>query len=165
MWIAARAADDRAFARGMTDAADWPDLAGRVGADGAHVLPVRVYFEDTDAGGVVYHASYLRFLERGRTDFIRVLGIRQSDLAEGEEAALFLVRRMEIDFRRPARLDDVIEVVTRPGALGGASITLEQSVRKDTETLVSARVKVALVTRDGRPARIRGALREMLGGG
>jgi acyl-CoA thioester hydrolase len=146
------------------EARAWPDLAGCFEPSGAHVLPVRVYFEDTDAGGVVYHGSYVRFFERGRTDFIRRLGILQSDLAEGDGGALFVVRRMEIDFRRPARLDDIVEVITRSGELGGASITLEQEIRRGAETLVTARVKVALVTRDGRPARIRGSLRERLGG-
>lgn len=146
------------------DTDTWPDLAGRVDANGAHILPVRIYFEDTDAGGVTYHASYVRFFERGRTDFIRRLGIKQSELAEGDTGAVFLVRRMEIDFRRPARLDDVVEVVTRPGELGGASITLDQQIRRGVEMLVGARVKVALVSRDGRPARIRGSLRERLGG-
>jgi acyl-CoA thioester hydrolase len=149
----------------MTAGTDtWPDLAGRIDANGAHILPVRIYFEDTDAGGVVYHGSYVRFFERGRTDFIRRLGILQSELAEGDAGAVFLVRRMEIDFRRPARLDDVVEVVTRPGEMGGASIALDQEIRRGAETLVMARVKVALVTRDGRPARIRGTLREKLGG-
>jgi acyl-CoA thioester hydrolase len=141
-----------------------PDLAGRL-TDEGHVLSVRVYYEDTDATGVVYHASYVRFFERGRTDYVRLLGIAQSELAEAEEGAAFLVRRMSLDFRRPAKLDDVIEVATKPGAMGGASIALAQTIRRGGDVLVTADVKVALVGRDGRPARIKGALRERLLGG
>ncbi len=141
----------------------WPDLAGRL-TDEGHVLPVRVYYEDTDATGVVYHGAYVRFFERGRTDYVRLLGVKQSELAESEEPAAFLVRRMTIDFRRPARLDDLLDVVTTPGAVGGASITLTQTIRRGAETLVSAEVKIALVSAHGHPLRIRGALRAQITG-
>lgn len=141
----------------------WPDLAGRL-TEGGHILPVRVYYEDTDATGVVYHGAYVRFFERGRTDYVRLLGVKQSELAESDEPASFLVRRMTIDFRRPARLDDLLDVVTTPGAFGGASITLSQTIRRGGEMLVSAEVKVALVSVHGQPLRIKGALRAQLVG-
>lgn len=149
----------------MTSNSDpWPHLAGKLTGEG-HVLPVRVYFEDTDFSGVVYHGAYVRFFERGRSDFVRSLGVTHTELAETDEAAAFAVRRMTVEFDRPARIDDVLEVVTRTAKLGGASITLDQVIRRagTGETLVRAEVKVALVSRDGRPLRIRGSLRERLG--
>ena len=88
---------------------EWPHLAGRL-EGGAHVLPVRVYYEDTDFSGVVYHASYLRFLERGRTDFLRLGGVDQSTLHAAGEGVIFAVRRMTVDFLKPARMDDVLIV-------------------------------------------------------
>jgi acyl-CoA thioester hydrolase len=100
-------------------ARQWPDLSGRIIRDEngqRHVLPVRVYFEDTDAGGVVYHASYVRFAERGRTDFLRLLGTDARGMIDGSasrEPAAFLVRKMSFDFFRPARMDDLLEVETR----------------------------------------------------
>jgi len=127
----------------------WPDLAGRR-EGGAHVLPVRVYYEDTDAGGVVYHANYLKYCERGRSDFLRVLGIRQSSLAD----ALFVVRRMTCEFVTSARLDDLVEVETRVTEAAGARVELEQCVRRDTTLLYSARVTVALIDNRGRPRRL-----------
>jgi acyl-CoA thioester hydrolase len=143
---------------------DWPDLAGRLTAEG-HVLPVRVYYEDTDFSGVVYHGAYVRFLERGRSDYVRALGVTHAELAEGARPAAFAVRRMTVEFERAARMDEVLEIVTRTAALGGASITLDQTVRRagTAETLVRATVKVALVSAEGRPLRIAGALRARLG--
>src|SRR6188508_2533283 len=94
----------------------WPDLAGRIVADAfgrrRHVLPVRVYFEDTDFSGLVYHASYVRWCERGRSDFLRLIGNDHQALfagAAGREPAAFVVRRMGIEFLRPARIDEVLE--------------------------------------------------------
>ena len=117
----------------MADAArDWPGLAGRIEGR-RHILPIRVYHEDTDFTGLVYHASFIRFCERGRSDFVRLLGIRHQDLLQAEgggEPAAFVVRHMEIDFLRPARIDDVVEVVTHCAELGGASLTLAQQVRE-----------------------------------
>lgn len=127
----------------------WPQLSGRV-EGGAHILPVRVYYEDTDAGGVVYHANYLRYCERGRTDFLRVLGIHQSTF----DQVGFVVRRMECDFRKPARLDDLLEVETRFVELAGARLELAQCVRRDTDVLFSTRVTVALIDGRGRPRRL-----------
>lgn len=156
----------------MTDAessdpvhADWPDLSGRLGKDETgqfHVLPVRVYFEDTDAGGVAYHASYVRWAERGRTDLLRHLGTdarRMIDGSDSFEPAAFVVRRMACDFKRPARMDDVLEVLTRVKELGGASVTLLQAIRRQDKVLFEAEVMVVLVSVSGKPLRIAEAVR------
>jgi acyl-CoA thioester hydrolase len=145
-------------------AAAWPDLAGRL-VDGGHVLPVRVYYEDTDFSGVVYHASYLRFLERGRTDFLRLLGIGHAAMAAGAfgSARAFAVRTMTLDFRRPATIDDVLEVTTRRGDLSGARIVLDQTVTRKGEVLVTASVTVAVIDGAGRPCRLPAAIRERFG--
>src|ERR1700710_1222636 len=115
--------------------------------DGRHRQLVRVYYEDTDFSGVVYHASYLRFMERGRTNYLRLLGADQRALFEeaSKEAPgfAFVVRSMTIDFRKPARMDDVLEIATRPVDVKGASIMLHQRVDRDGETLVEATVQVA----------------------
>ena len=143
----------------------WPDLAGRIVRHGdgqRHVLPVRVYFEDTDAGGVVYHASYVRFCERGRTDFLRLLGTdarRLIDGSENREPAAFVVRRMTFDFFRPARMDDLIEVETRVKEIGGASVTLIQTVNRDGKRIVEAEVTVVLISVSGKPLRLSDAVR------
>lgn len=140
---------------------DWPGLAGRL-VDGGHVLPVRIYYEDTDFSGLVYHASYLRFMERGRTDYLRLLGVEQSALfAEAQSEApnfAFVVRSMKIDFLKPARMDDVVEVRTTPREVSGASITLLQRVMRREEILVEAEVRVAFVA-GGKAQRIPKALR------
>ena len=112
----------------MTMSEAWPQIAGRI-TGGVHVLPVRVYYEDTDAGGVVYHANYLRYCERGRSDFLRLLGIDQTAMAD----AIFVVRRMACEFIRPARLDDLLEVETRYLEGAGARLELDQQVRKGGE--------------------------------
>ncbi len=130
--------------------------------DGRHLQPVRVYYEDTDFSGVVYHASYLRFMERGRTNYLRLLGLDQRALFEevAKEAPgfAFVVRAMQIDFRKPARMNDLLEVVTTPHEVKGASIVLHQQVNRDAETLVEATVQVAFVS-GGRAQRIPKALR------
>ena len=127
----------------------WPDLAGR--RDGAiHVLPVRVYHEDTDAGDVVYHANYLKYCERARSDCLRLLGIDQS----GFEDMGFVVRRMVCDFLKPARLDDLVEVETRFLAMGGARLELDQRVMLNGNTLFTALVTVVLIDGRGRPRRL-----------
>jgi len=144
----------------------WPDLAGRIIRDESgqrHVLPVRVYFEDTDAGGVVYHASYVRFCERGRTDFLRLLGTdarRLIDGSENREPAAFVVRRMSFDFFRPARMDDLLEVVTHVKEIGGASVTLIQAVMRDGNRISEAEVTVVLISVSGKPLRLSQAVRD-----
>jgi len=118
--------------------------------DGRHLMQVRVYYEDTDFTGIVYHANYLRFMERGRTNYLRLLGANHHELfaqAEGEAPGFaFVVRSMAIDYLKPARMDDVLEIVTMPSEVKGASITLDQEVRRDGEALVTARVRVAFVS-------------------
>jgi acyl-CoA thioester hydrolase len=118
--------------------------------DGRHVQAVRVYYEDTDFSGVVYHASYLRFMERGRTNYLRLLGADQRALFEqaAQEAPgfAFVVRSMTIDFKKPARMDDVLEIVTAPLEVKGASVVLHQIVARGEETLVEATVQVAFVS-------------------
>jgi acyl-CoA thioester hydrolase len=144
----------------------WPDLAGRIIRDDSgqrHILPVRVYFEDTDAGGVVYHASFVRFAERGRTDFLRLLGTdarRLIDGSDSREPAAFVVRRMSFDFARPGRMDDLLEVETRVKELGAASVTLDQTISRDGQRLVSAEIVVVLISISGKPLRLSDAVRE-----
>jgi acyl-CoA thioester hydrolase len=142
-------------------ATDLQSLDGVI-RDGRHLQPVRVYYEDTDFTGVVYHASYLRFMERGRTNYLRLLGADQRVLFEQVEKEApgfaFVVRSMQIDFRRPARMDDVLEVVTVPKEVKGASVVLQQSVNRDGEMLVEATVQVAFVS-NGRARPIPKALR------
>ena len=144
----------------------WPDLAGRIIRDDSgqrHILPVRVYFEDTDAGGVVYHASFVRFAERGRTDFLRLLGTdarRLIDGSDSREPAAFVVRRMSFDFARPGRMDDLLEVETRVKELGAASVTLDQTISRDGQRLVSAEIVVVLISISGKPLRLSDTVRE-----
>lgn len=127
----------------------WPDIAGRIQGK-THILPVRVYYEDTDAGGVVYHARYVAFCERGRSDCLRLLGIHQSQF----EDVQFVVRRLACDFRKPARLDDLLEVHTRFLEMAGARIEIGQEVMLNGNILFRAEVTVALVDRAGKPRRL-----------
>jgi len=130
-----------------------------------HVLPIRIYYEDTDLSGIVYHANYLRFMERGRTNHLRLMGAEQHALyAQAESEApgfAFVVRSMQIDYLRPARMDDVLDVVTWPVAVKGASITLAQEVRRGEEVLVKAEVRVAFIS-EGRAHPIPKSLRALL---
>jgi acyl-CoA thioester hydrolase len=121
-------------------------------ADRTHVFQVRVYYEDTDAGGVVYYANYLKMAERARTEMLRTGGLEHGRLL-AEHGVSFAVRRCEADYRRPARLDDVLDVETRVAEAGGASVWLDQVVRRGTTELVRLKVQLACVARDGRPAR------------
>jgi len=118
--------------------------------DGRHVMSVRVYYEDTDFSGMVYHASYLRFMERGRSNYLRLLGANQRAMFEATEREApgfsFVVRSMQIDFLKPAHIDDVLEIITEPEIVKGASITLHQRVVRDGEILVEAHVRVAFVS-------------------
>jgi acyl-CoA thioester hydrolase len=141
--------------------ADLKSLDGTI-LGGKHVMQVRVYYEDTDFTGIVYHANYLRFMERGRTNYLRLLGADQHALfAEAESEApgfSFVVRAMQIDYLKSARMDDVLTIVTVPHDIKGASITLHQEVRRGDEVLVETRVKVAFVS-GGRARPIPKALR------
>jgi acyl-CoA thioester hydrolase len=125
------------------------DLDGEMHG-GRHVMRVRVYYEDTDFSGLVYHASYLRFMERGRTNHLRLLGANHRALFEETEkeapGLAFVVRAMQIEFLKPARMDDVLAVETAPQEVKGASIVLRQRVLRGEETLVEAQVRVACVS-------------------
>ena len=118
--------------------------------DGRHFLIVRVYYEDTDFTGIVYHANYLRYMERGRTNYLRLIGADHRSLFEVAEKEApgfaFVVRSMTLDFLRPARMDDILEVVTEPEEVKGASITLRQRVMRGDELLVEAHVRVAFIS-------------------
>ncbi len=144
----------------------WPDLAGRL-IPGGHVLPVRVYFEDTDFSGVVYHGAYIRYMERGRSDYLRQLGVGHDALDRGEhgEPLAFAVRRIAVEYLRPARIDDVLEVETRSGELGGARIMLTQTVRRGDEVLVTAEVTVVMINGAGQARRLPDTVRRVLLGG
>ena len=130
--------------------------------DGRHVLAVRVYYEDTDFTGIVYHANYLRYMERGRTNYLRLIGADHRALFEATEKEApgfaFVVRSMTLDFFRPARMDDILEIVTEPQAVKGASITLRQRVMRGVDLLVEASVRVAFIS-GGRARPIPKALR------
>ena len=118
--------------------------------DGRHTMPVRVYYEDTDFTGIVYHANYLRYMERGRTNYLRLIGADHRALFEATEKEApgfaFVVRSMTIDYRKPARMDDVLTVSTVPEEVKGASITLKQQCRRGEEVLVEAHVRVAFIS-------------------
>lgn len=139
------------------------NLAGRL-EPGLHVLPVRVYYEDTDFSGAVYHANYLKFCERGRSDCLRLLGIHHHEMHwhETEGRMGFVVRRMICDFLKPARIDDLLQVETRFREMGGARMELEQKVLRQGDLLFSADVTVALVDASGRPKRFPKAMAEAL---
>ena len=142
----------------MTQPAErnWPDLAGRIEGK-RHILPVRVYFEDTDFSGFVYHTGYLRWCERGRSDLLRLLGVHHSELAEpgeGKPPSAFVLRHMEVDYLRPARIDDVLEVTTELAEIGRVHLTLAQAVMRGEEILCRVRVKAVLVSLEGRPLRL-----------
>ena len=126
-----------------------PDALDGEIRNGRHVMPVRVYYEDTDFSGIVYHANYLRFMERGRSNYLRLLGADQRSLFEEAEQEApgfaFVVRSMTIEFLKPARMDDVLDVITSYEEVKGASITLQQRILRGDEPLIEAHVRVAFV--------------------
>jgi acyl-CoA thioester hydrolase len=148
--------------------ANWPDLAGRIAVDQQgrrHVLPVRVYFEDTDFSGLVYHGSYIRWCERGRSDFLRLIGNDHSALIDGSggrEPSAFVVRRMAIEFLKPARIDEILEVTTRVKETTAATLILDQRIARDGAELFTAEVMVVLVSQSGKPQRLSSTLRDAL---
>ncbi len=142
----------------MTD----PRMLGRFesGADGMrHIFPLSVYWEDTDAGGIVYYANYLKFTERARTDMLRGLAINQQAMMV-EEGANFVVRACEIEYLRPARMEDELEVVTTVTDLRGASLHMRQDINRGEERLVETKVRVACLDTEGRPQRLSSAINE-----
>ena len=126
-----------------------------------HSMKLRVYYEDTDAAGIVYYANYLKFAERGRTEMMRGLGFAHSRIA-AEIGIVFTVRRCSVDYRAAARLDDTLTVETRIQEIGAATLSLDQQIRRDGETIVALDVLVACVGPDGRPRRVPPGLRAAL---
>ena len=135
-------------------------LSGSI-EDGTHVLAIRIYYEDTDAAGIVYYASYLKFAERARTEMLRLAGVKQSEITARHGTA-FAVRDCKVEYERPARLDDLIEVRSRLMDLGAATVKAEQVITRDRVPLVRLDVRIACVREDGRPARIPQAVRAAL---
>lgn len=140
-----------------------PETRALFSPDGVHVFPVRVYYEDTDAGGIVYHSNYLKFAERGRTEVLRDLGIEHTSLMASDGVA-FAVRRCEIDYFAPARLDDALEVHTVLRSLGNASLDLVQTIHRavDQRDLARLVIRLAVIKRDGRPTRLPAAVVDAL---
>ena len=130
---------------------------------GEFSIPIRVYFEDTDAGGIVYYANYLKFIERARTEWVRDLGVDQGAL-KAEAGIVFAVRRVEADFVSPARFDDVVTVTTTLDKLTGARLVLDQSVHRGDDRIFSASVTLVALSEDGRPARLPANIRQKLAG-
>ena len=143
----------------MNDVANMLENALR---GGEHRLGVRIYFEDTDAGGIVYHANYLRYAERARSEALRSLGVPHAEMVDVHDR-MFVVHRAEIDYERPARLDDLITVATRVRQIAAARVALDQTIRRDAITLVRIRLQLACVDRaSGRPARLPAEMRAAL---
>ncbi len=134
----------------------FPNISGYI-QNGSHYLPLRIYWEDTDGGGIVYHANYLKFMERGRSDFLRLLGIHQLQFLQATGVSI-VVGRMQLAFKRSAQLDDLIHVQTCLLTMGGATIVLKQTVWRDNVLLLEAEVTVASI-KEGKPVRIPDVLR------
>ncbi len=133
--------------------------------NGKFYFPVRVYYEDTDAGGIVYYANYLKFAERARTEFVRMLGVNQRNGLETDEQLGFVVRHCEIDYKSSAVLDDVLEVSCAIKQLGGASAVVSQEIVRNGQLLVSLEVKVVYVSlKNKRPVRIPAELAKKMQG-
>lgn len=130
---------------------DLPSSGRFVGRD--HVLPVRVYYEDTDFTGLVYHANYVRYFERGRSDFLRAAGVGHAELLEDEEPTAFVVSELSIRYRKPARIDDALIVRTRYETIKGPRLIVRQTVERDGDILCEAEVVAVCIHLDGRPRR------------
>lgn len=128
-----------------------------------HRLPVRVYYEDTDFTGVVYHANYLRYLERGRSDFLRLAAVSHTELLERHDPAAFAVTRMTLEFKRAARVDDALLVRTTYDVMRGPRMLIAQTITRGPELLLTAAVEAACITPEGRPRRPPAGLPERLG--
>jgi acyl-CoA thioester hydrolase len=127
-----------------------------------YVFPLRVYYEDTDFSGFVYHASYLRFMERGRSEFLRVCGIGHQELLQLAEPLFWTVRSIAIKFIRPARIEDALSVRTSVAGLTGARMLLEQWISREQEEMTRAELEVCLISAAGRPRRIPDAIRQRM---
>lgn len=127
-----------------------------------HIQPVRVYYEDTDASGIVYNANYVKFIERGRTNCLRLLGVHHQDLMSLDEPIAFTVSRIELDFLVPARLDDYLEVHTQYTRVTGARIFGSQIVKRGDVELLKAQIQAACINLDGKPRRLPQYVREAM---
>ena len=127
-----------------------------------HVLPLRVYYEDTDLSGVVYHANYLRYMERARTEFFRLAGVERMAELEAEEPTAWTLREVKVSYHRPARLDDALTVRTRLIELSGARLCALQKIYVGETLLVDGQIEACIVTLKGRPRRLPGQLRDLL---
>lgn len=129
-------------------------LAGKLTETG-HLLEARVYYANTDFSGAVYHARYLEFLERWRIEYLRLVGVHHAELADAKhgDQVIWIIRRMKIEFRQPARVDDLLIIETKTAEISGARAVLVQTIRRGSDILVEARLECALIGRDGRPRR------------
>jgi acyl-CoA thioester hydrolase len=127
-----------------------------------HILPLRVYYEDTDLSGLVYHANYLRYMERGRTEFFRLAGVAQMADLDAQEPTAWAIRNVTLEFHRPARVDDTLHVRTMLTALGGARLAASQSIYADGELLTEGRIEACIITLTGKPRRIPQDIRDLL---
>ncbi len=141
--------------------ADEPAGLGRFEGK-VHILPLRVYYEDTDLSGVVYHANYLRFMERGRTEFFRMAGIAKLAALDDPEPTAWTLRKASLDFHRPARLEDQLEVRSVCSGLSGARMHADQKIYAGGALLVHGRVEACMMTLAGKPRRIPSSVRDKL---
>jgi acyl-CoA thioester hydrolase len=130
--------------------------------DKTHVLPLRVYYEDTDLSGVIYHANYLRYMERGRTEFFRSAGISKIDGLAAEEPNAWALRHAQIEFIRPGRMDDTLRVHTMLTGLSGARLLARQRIYADDKLLTDGRIEACVITLTGKPRRIPQSVRDLL---
>jgi acyl-CoA thioester hydrolase len=141
----------------MSDVQGFGRFEGKV-----HLLPIRVYYEDTDLSGIVYHANYLRFMERGRSEFFRCAGISRLAAHHEEEAWAWTLRKAEIEYLKPARVDDLIEVRTAAVSLTGVRMVADQKIFCGDRLLTRGSVEACIIALSGKPRRIPGDMREKL---
>ncbi len=141
----------------MSDASGSGRFEGKV-----HILPLRIYYEDTDLSGVVYHANYLRFMERGRSEFFRCAGITRLAMLDDAEPSAWTLRKATLEYLRPARVDDLIEVRTVCTSLTGARMTADQKIYLDGQLLTRGAVEACVISLSGKPRRIPAGMREKL---
>jgi acyl-CoA thioester hydrolase len=127
----------------------------------AHMFPIRVYYEDTDMAGIVYYANYLRYIERGRSDWVRCVGIDQNEM-KTRDGVVFAVRRVEADYCAPARFDDELIVETQTQSVSAARLVMQQDVRRGSDLLFSAIVTIVCIAENGKPVRLPANIRLML---
>ncbi len=145
----------------MNDLAPGTPTSGEIkGKD--HFLTIRVYYEDTDAGGFVYHANFLKYMERGRTEFLRTMGIEHSDLFSLDRGFKFAVASFSLDYLAPGFLDDILVIISSPVAMKGATFHLDQTIKRGDQVLAKASVRVACLDNNNKPRRIPKDVRERL---